>query len=79
MLVTGGWDGVSKGLDSTEILHTDDAGVHFFFQLSSLGLRLNSKLKICYFFRLETHFWVTSSGPLGAKSGQSGPGAPHIW
>jgi len=26
MLVTGGWDGVSKGLDSTEILHTDEAG-----------------------------------------------------
>ena len=74
MLVTGGWDGVSKGLDSTEILHTDDAGVQFFF-----GQILNPELKMCSFLRLETHCWVTSPGPLGAESGQSGPGAPHIW
>ena len=56
LLVTGGWDGVSRGLDSTEILDNPDSGkllvgVNFIFLI---------------ILRLETDLRIASHGSLGA-------------
>ena len=45
MLVTGGWDGVSRGLDSTEILHSNDAGFYLF--VVNFGVEIIPEWKMC--------------------------------
>ena len=55
LLVTGGWDGVSRGLDSTEILDNPDSGKLISFIFIFLII-----------LRLETDLRIASHGSLGA-------------
>ena len=59
LLVTGGWDGVSMGLDSTEILDNPDSGKQIIYLVLDNFIFL-------IILRLETDLRIASHGSLGA-------------